>query len=63
MEEMDYTDPEADVPSPVDFRSQAEVYEWVAGAEKDRPWRNTLRLRFAELVGALPAGSSVLELR
>jgi SAM-dependent methyltransferase len=56
------TDSDADVPSPIDLRSEADARAWVDAADRDRPWRSTLRLRFAELVGTLPAGSSVLEL-
>jgi cyclopropane fatty-acyl-phospholipid synthase-like methyltransferase len=62
MHEVHYTDPSADVPSPIDFRSEADARAWADAADRDRPWRTTLRLRFAELVGTLPAGSSVLEL-
>jgi SAM-dependent methyltransferase len=57
-----YDDPEADVLSPIDFRSEADAHAWVAAADRDRPWRDPLRLRFAELIGSLPSGSSVLEL-
>lgn len=57
-----YADPDADVPSPIDFRSEADARAWVDAADRDRPWRSTLRVRFAELVGTLPADASVLEL-
>ncbi len=62
MHEIDYTDPEADVPSPIDLRCEADARAWVEAAERDRPWRVGIRLRFAELVGALPVGASLLEL-
>jgi ubiquinone/menaquinone biosynthesis C-methylase UbiE len=62
MHEIHYTDPEADVPSPIDFCSEADASAWVAAADKDRPWRSSLRLRFAELIGAFPPRSRVLEL-
>ena len=57
-----YTDPSADVPPGVDFLDAEEVREWVAVCEVDKPWRVPMRIRFAELIAMLPAGSRVLEM-
>ncbi|HVJ16613.1 MAG TPA: class I SAM-dependent methyltransferase [Polyangiaceae bacterium] len=62
MAAINYTDPDADVPSPIDLRREEDARAWVEQADKDRPWRSVLRLRFAELIRALPAGVNVLEL-
>ena len=57
-----YTDPSGDVPPGVDFLDAEQVRAWVSGCEADKPWRVPMRRRFAELIGTLPAGASVLEL-
>ena len=57
-----YTDPSADVPPGIDFLDAEHVRDWIAACELDKPWRLPMRIRFAELVGALPLGSRVLEL-
>jgi hypothetical protein len=36
-----YTDPDADVPSPIDFRSEPDARAWVDDTDTDRPWRST----------------------
>jgi ubiquinone/menaquinone biosynthesis C-methylase UbiE len=58
----EYVDPEADVPTGVDFLNEEHVQKWVAASEVDKPWRIPMRTRFAELLGELPVGSTVLEL-
>lgn len=57
-----YTDPSADVPPGVDFLDAEQVSAWVSACEVDKPWRVPMRRRFAELIGTLPPGASVLEL-
>lgn len=57
-----YTDPRIDVPPGVDFLDAEQVRAWVSACEVDKPWRDPMRRRFADLVGALPSGARVLEL-
>lgn len=57
-----YTDPQLDVPPGVDFLDAEQVRAWVSACEVDKPWRNPMRRRFADLVGTLPPGARVLEL-
>ena len=59
---MHYTDPRIDVPPGVDFLDAEQVRAWVSACEVDKPWRDPMRRRFADLVGALPSGARVLEL-
>ena len=59
---IDYTNPEEDVPSPIDLRSEADARAWADAADRVRPWRDQFRARFAELVRELPPGAQVLEL-
>jgi SAM-dependent methyltransferase len=46
----------------VDFLDAEQARAWVAACERDKPWRQPLRSRFAELVATLAPGSRVLEL-
>jgi SAM-dependent methyltransferase len=57
-----YTDPHIDVPPGVDFLDAEQTNAWVAACEVGKPWRHPMRLRFADLVGALTSGARVLEL-
>jgi SAM-dependent methyltransferase len=57
-----YTDPRIDVPSGVDFLDAEQARAWVSACEVDKPWRDPMRRRFADLVNALPPGARVLEL-
>ena len=57
-----YTDPDADVPPGVDFLDAEQVLTWVSACERGKPWRVPMRQHFAELLGKLPPGASVLEL-
>ncbi len=57
-----YTDPRLDVPPGVDFLDTEQVRDWVSACEVDKPWRDPMRRRFADLVGDLPRGARVLEL-
>ena len=59
---IQYTDPNADVPPGVDFLDAEQARSWVAACELDKPWRVPMRLRFAELIAALPPNTRVLEL-
>jgi ubiquinone/menaquinone biosynthesis C-methylase UbiE len=52
-----------DVPSPIDLRERRDAEEWVASAERKRPWRTRFRAGFADLLRtAVPAPARVLEL-
>jgi ubiquinone/menaquinone biosynthesis C-methylase UbiE len=56
-------DPLADVPSGIDLRVREDAAEWVATADRKRPWRASLRATFAELLRALdPPPRRLLEL-
>jgi SAM-dependent methyltransferase len=56
-------DPNQDVPSPIDLRDPSDAHEWVASADRKRPWRVQIRTAIAELVRATsPAPRRVLEL-
>ena len=57
-----YTDPLTDVPPGVDFLDAEQVRAWVSACEADKPWRDPMRRRFADLVGAFSSGARVLEL-
>lgn len=57
-----YTDPTSDVPPGVDFLDAAQVRTWVSQCEVDKPWRQPMRQRLANLVSTLPSGARVLEL-
>ena len=57
-----YTDPRIDVPPGVNFLDAGQASAWVAACEVDKPWRDPMRRRFADVVGALPNGARVLEL-
>ncbi len=59
---INYTDPRLDVPPGVDFLDAAQARAWVAACEVDKPWREPMRRRFADLVADLPSGARVLEL-
>lgn len=52
-----------DVPSPIDLRDPRDADEWVATADRKRPWRAQIRTAIAELLrSAKPAPRRVLEL-
>ena len=59
---VDYTDPEQDVPSPIDLRDPADARAWADAAETARPGRPQIRSAFAEALRELPQRSRVLEL-
>lgn len=56
-----YTDANLDVPPGVDFLDADQARAWVAACELDKPWRQPMRRKFAELISTLPAGARVLE--
>jgi SAM-dependent methyltransferase len=52
-----------DIPSPIDLRDPSDADEWVAAADRTRPWRVQIRTAIAELLrAASPAPRRVLEL-
>src|SRR5258705_11022090 len=56
-------DRDQDVPSPIDLRDPSDAGEWVAAADRTRPWRVQIRTAIAELLRtARPAPRRVLEL-
>lgn len=57
-----YIDPRLDVPPGVDFLDAEQTHAWVSACEVDKPWRDPMRRRFADLVSALPPGARVLEI-
>jgi SAM-dependent methyltransferase len=60
---MKQFDDSADVPSPIDFRLQADAADWAATAMAKRPYREEFFRAFAaELGGLRSAGGAVLEL-
>jgi ubiquinone/menaquinone biosynthesis C-methylase UbiE len=57
-----YSNPDEDVPSPIDLRTEEDAHAWANAAESARPWRAGLRHRIAEIVSELPHNARVLEL-
>jgi SAM-dependent methyltransferase len=52
-----------DVPSPIDLRDSRDAWEWVAAADRKRPWRAQIRTAVAELLRTVsPVPRRVLEL-
>ena len=55
--------PNQDVPSPIDLRNPIDATDWVATADRKRPWRASIRTTIAELLrAASPAPRRVLEI-
>jgi len=56
-------DPNQDVPSPIDLRNPIDAIDWVAAADRKRPWRANIRTAITELLStASPAPRRVLEI-
>src|SRR5262245_34804668 len=56
-------DRDKDVPSPIDLRDATDAGEWVAAADRARPWRAQIRTAIADFLHAIiPAPRRVLEL-
>lgn len=62
MADIDYTDSQQDVPSPIDLRDPADAKAWADAAETARPGRPQIRSAMANELRGLPQGSRVLEL-